>query len=122
MIYLALTHGATGISWWISPSSLEAVLSQTALEVARFSSRRLGSLPSEARSNHADVRVSAWAHADGGVLVLAVNGRNQKVDVAVSGPWAGKQGRWEAVVGAAGFGSDLALDPFEVRVALWKGI
>lgn len=123
MIYLALAHGATGISWWISPSPLEATLSQTALEVASFANRRLASLPAKAQWNDtANVHLAAWEHGDGGILVVAVNGRDIPATISLSGSWTGRKGQWQGVVGMAHNGMTLGLGAFGVNVAVWKSV
>ena len=126
MIYLALTHGATGISWWISPSELEDVLSQTGLELKTIADRRLSSLPNPMRSNDtANVHSSAWVHGDGAILVFVVNGRDSHLGVGLSGAWSDKSGRWTVVVGSPlpggvqGSDPQVALEPFGVKVLLW---
>lgn len=121
MIYLALTQGATGISWWISPSPLESSLSLTALEIKRFAGRRLLSIPADiSSSDSAKVVASAWQHQkDKGILIFAVNTLDKAVTVTLTGEWTGKGGRWESIVGAVAHGADLSLEPFGVKVLVW---
>ncbi|KAI9031440.1 hypothetical protein DFJ74DRAFT_764504 [Hyaloraphidium curvatum] len=85
MVYLALAEGATGISWWISPSPLEGELGAIAGEVRGFAARRLGSLPFPVRSKGRQVHAAAWEGGDGGLLVVAVNAGEGRVRAELDG-------------------------------------
>jgi len=83
MFYLALIHGATGLSWWVSPGpdAVEMMLGIIGLEFSKFAKHTLGMqrlLDDEMTVSVQSVHGAAWQgyveHADNILLVLGNTG------------------------------------------------